>query len=239
MTAGTELAGRAVLVTGASRGIGEAVARMVAEAGGRVHALSRDPSPVKGVAEDSGGAAWAVDLTDDADVWAALDSLQERLGGPPDAVVAAAGAFGLAPLAETSVADFDRQIAVNLRGAFLVIRILLPGFLERRSGHIVTVGSVAGRKAFAMNGAYSASKFGLRGLHDVLLEETRGTGVAATMVEPAATDTPLWDPLDPDADPALPGRGDMLRPDDVAEAVRFVLTRPPHVRIPLLQIERG
>ena len=61
----------------------------------------------------------------------------------------------------------------------------------------------------------------------------------ATLVEPAATDTPLWDPLDPDSDPQLPGRGAMLRPEDVAQAVLFALTRPTHVRIPLLQIERG
>jgi len=73
----------------------------------------------------------------------------------------------------------------------------------------------------------------------VLLEELRGTGVTATLIEPAATDTELWDPLDPDQDPGLPSRADMLRPEEVAEAVYFVATRPGHVRIPLLQIERG
>src|SRR5690606_29080118 len=122
---------------------------------------------------------------------------------------------------------------------FLVIRALLPAMRERGEGLIVNVGSVAGRRALAGNGAYGASKFGLRGLHEVLVEEIRGTGVRATLVEPAATDTPLWDPLDPDTDPNLPGRADMLRPEDVAEAVVFVATRPPQVRIPLLQIERA
>jgi NADP-dependent 3-hydroxy acid dehydrogenase YdfG len=98
---------------------------------------------------------------------------------------------------------------------------------------------VAGRRAFPANGAYSASKYGQRGMHEVLAEELRGSGLRATLVEPAATDTPLWDALDPDADPNLPGRDAMLRPVDVAEAVVFAVTRPPHVRIPLLQIERG
>lgn len=233
------LNGRTVLVTGASSGIGRAIATELAEAGARIHALARNPAPVADTARNSGGRVWAVDLTDDTDVWEAMDLLQEELGGAPDAVVAAAGAFHLAPLAETTVADFDRHLAVNVRGTFLVYRALLPAFLARGSGDLVTVGSIAGRKAFPANGAYSASKFGQRGLHEVLVEELRGTAVRATLVEPAATDTPLWDGMDPDANPDLPSRADMLRPEDVAQAVRFVMTRPHHVRIPLLQIERG
>lgn len=234
-----ELRGRTALVTGASRGIGRAVAGTLAEAGARVHALARDTGPVEGLARASGGRTWAVDLTDDTAVWEAMDLLEEELGGPPNVVVACAGAFGLAPLAETTVNDFDRMVAVNLRGTFLLYRTLLPGLLARNSGHLVTIGSVAARKAFPANGAYSASKYGQRGLHEVLAEELRGSGVRCSMVEPAATDTSLWDPLDPDHDPDLPARDAMLHPDDVAQAVLFVLTRPAHVRIPLLQIERG
>ncbi|HSG46854.1 MAG TPA: SDR family oxidoreductase [Longimicrobiales bacterium] len=233
------LNGRTVLVTGASRGIGRAIVTELAEAGARVHALARDPTPVDGMVRASGGRSWAVDLTDDTDVWEAMDLLQEELGGAPDAVVTSAGTFGLAPLAETTVAEFDRILAVNLRGTFLVYRALLPAFLERNGGDLVTVGSIAGRRAFPANGAYSASKFGQRGLHEVLVEELRGTGVRATLVEPAATDTPLWDEVDSRAHPELPGRAAMLRPENVAQAVLFALTRPPHVRIPLLQIERG
>jgi NADP-dependent 3-hydroxy acid dehydrogenase YdfG len=98
---------------------------------------------------------------------------------------------------------------------------------------------VAGRRAFPGNGAYSAAKFGVRGLHEVLVEELRGTGVRATLLEPAATDTPIWDPLDPDADPGLPDRAAMLDPTEVARAVTFLLTRPEGVSVPLLQIERN
>lgn len=235
----SSLGGRSVLVTGASRGIGLAIARTLADHGGRVHALARNPEPAASVVRATGGRTWPVDLSDDAAVWESMDRLQEVEGGPPHAVVACAGAFGLAPLAETSVNDFDRMVNVNLRGTFLLYRSLLPAMLERNAGDLLTIGSVAGRRAFPANGAYSASKYGQRGLHEVLVEELRGTDVRATLVEPAATDTSLWDELDPDANPDLPGRGAMLTADDVAEAVLFALTRPPHVRIPLLQIERG
>ena len=194
---------------------------------------------VDGLTALVGGTALVVDLSDELAVWEALDGFQEGLGGPPDVVVNAAGAFGIAPVQEETVRSLDEQWTVNLRGSFLTVRALLPAMLARRSGLVVNVGSVAGRKAFPGNAAYSASKFGLRGFHEVLLEETRGTGVRATLLEPAATDTPLWDPMDPDSNPALPDRAGMLTPDDVAEAVLFVATRPATVRIPVLQIERA
>jgi NADP-dependent 3-hydroxy acid dehydrogenase YdfG len=201
--------------------------------------LARSREALEERARALGGSTVVADLTDEAAVWDAVDRLQDELGGPPSLVVNAAGVFGLSPVADTSVKDFDDHLNVNLRGTFLVARSVLPAMLERGDGLIVNVGSVAGRKAFPGNAAYSASKFGLRGFHEVLLEEIRGTGVRATLLEPAATDTPLWDPLDPDADPHLPDRAAMLSPDDVAEAVLFVATRPPHVRIPTLLIERA
>jgi len=233
------LLGSTALVTGASRGIGARVAERLAEAGARVWLVARSAGALAEVAVRTGGTPLVADLTDEGDVWDALDRLQDELGGPPDLVVSAAGVFALAPVAETSVKALDDHLAVNLRGAFLVTRALLPAMLERGSGLIVNVGSVAGRRAFPGNAAYSASKYGLRGFHEVLLEEVRGTGVRATLLEPAATDTPLWDPLDPDTDPGLPDRSAMLSADDVAEAVLFVATRPDSVRIPFLQIERA
>lgn len=239
MSAEGVLRGRTALVTGASRGIGARVVERLAEEGARVWAMARSVAALDELAALTGASPLAADLGDDASVWDALDRLQEELGGPPSLVVNAAGVFALAPLSSETVRGFDQHVAVNLRGPFLVVRALLPAMLARGEGSIVNIGSVAGRKAFEENGAYSASKFGLRGLHEVLLEEVRGTGVRATLLEPAATDTPLWDPLDPDSDPALPDRSAMLSPHDVAEAVLWVATRPPHVRIPLLQIERS
>ena len=233
------LVGSTALVTGASRGIGEAVARALAGAGARVHLLARSAAGIERIARELGGCAWPADLTDPAALRDALGRMSKDVGGSPDIVVNAAGVFDMAPLAETSLETFDRNLAANLRGPFLVIRALLPAMLARGSGTIVTVGSVSGYRAFPGNGAYSASKFGVRGLHEVLVEELRGTGVRATLVEPSATDTSIWDPFDPDARADLPKRAQMLRVGDVADAVLYAATRPPHVRLPLLRIERG
>jgi NADP-dependent 3-hydroxy acid dehydrogenase YdfG len=231
------LDGRVAVVTGGSSGIGRAVAMKLAGAGARVLVVSRTASLLSQVAAEAGAAACAADVSTEDGIARVRDALGD--GAVPDIVVHAAGAFELAPLAQTSVASFDRMVAVNLRAAFLLIRTFVPGMLERGTGHIVTIGSVAGRSAFPSNGAYSASKFGVRGLCAVLAAELRGTGVRATFVEPAATDTPLWDAVDMAASPGLPPRSAMLDPDAVADAVLYALTRPGAVAIPNILVERA
>jgi NADP-dependent 3-hydroxy acid dehydrogenase YdfG len=232
------LVGHTALVTGASRGIGAAVALRLAGAGAQVQLLARSADVLARMARELGGNAWPADLEDEDELLGVLDELAAALEGPPDLVVNAAGVFDMATLADTSIDLFDRSLRANLRAPFLVIRALLPAMLSRGSGSIITVGSVAGHQAFRGNSAYSASKFGVRGMHDVLSEELRGTGVRATLVEPAATDTSAWDAYGPDERTDLPSRSAMLSPDDVAEAVLFAATRPTGVRIPLLRIER-
>jgi len=232
------LKGRSALVTGASKGIGRAVAVALAEAGARVWCMARSEEAIRELATEIGGESLVADVADDLAVWDAADRLAGSLGGPPDIVVNSAGLFSIAKLEKQTVQGFDELMTVNLRGTFLVNRALLPAMLARGSGLIVNLGSVAGRKAYKGNGAYSASKYGLRGYHEVLLEELRGTGVRACLLEPAATDTPIWDPMAPDQNPRLPSRDQMLTVDDVAEAVVFVATRPATVTIPVLQIER-
>lgn len=239
MTSTTPLAGRSALVTGASRGIGRAVAVRLAREGARVWCLARSETTLRALAVELDGEALVADLADDAATWDALDQMVERLGGPPDVVVNAAGVFGLAPAHAETVKAFDASLAIDLRAPFLVNRALLPGMLERGSGLIVNVGSVAGRRALVGNAAYSAAKYGLRGYHEVLLEELRGTGVRATLLEPASTDTPIWDALERARGPEAVRRAGMLRSEDVADAVLFVATRPESVRVPLLQIEHA
>jgi NADP-dependent 3-hydroxy acid dehydrogenase YdfG len=89
----------------------------------------------------------------------------------------------------------------------------------------VTIGSIADHSALAGNAAYGASKRGLRGLHEVLALECAGSGVRTTLISPSATDTPLWDPIDPDRREGLPKRSEMLRPKQVAEAVVFAVSQ--------------
>ncbi len=233
------LAGRSALVTGATSGIGAACARALASAGAEVFLVARRIDPLSAIADEIGGRAMPADLAADGQVEALSAEVSARLDGAPDILVHAAGVFSLAPLHQTAVDDLDRGLRVNLRSAFLLARAFLPAMLARDRGRIVLVGSVAGRRAFPENGAYSASKFGLRGMHEVLREETRGTGVGTSLVEPGACDTPLWDPIDPDHHPGLPARGDMLEARAVAEAILFLVTRPAAVQIPLLQIERA
>lgn len=230
------LRGRTALVTGASRGIGLATARALAGAGAWVGLVARSERELSAAAEEVGGHAIPGDISSPHAVNTLVAYLDELLGGSPDLVVNSAGAFTIAPLAETDPEVFHRQLAVNLTGPFLLIRAFLPRMLRRGSGLLVNVGSVAGRTALPGNGAYSASKYGLRGLHEVLSAEVRGTGVRATLIEPAATDTPIWDPLRPDEREDLPSRAGMLRAEEVAAAVLYVASQPDGVEVPVLSL---
>lgn len=233
-----ETGGRTALVTGATGGIGEAVVRRLAADGFRVFAGGRRRERLERLAGEVGGVALPFDVAVAAEVEGAAALVQER-GGALAVLVNAAGVFDLAGVVDTSAAVLDRNLDANLKGAFNVTRAFLPGMLAAGSGLVVHVGSVAGWRAFPENGAYSASKYGLRGFHEVLLEETRGTGVRACLLEPGAVDTPIWDPLAPDLSRGLPGRAQMLRPADVARAVGFVAGLPETVAVPLLRIERA
>ncbi|MEP6689320.1 MAG: SDR family oxidoreductase [Gemmatimonadales bacterium] len=223
------LAGRVAVVTGASRGIGAATAEALRGAGARVVRVARTLAPGPDFID------LPADLTDAAQVEALAERVQRELG-PPDVVVSNAGGFLLRPLAQTTVADFDAQLEINLRAAFLVARAFLPMLRDAGRGTFVTVGSVADHVGFPENAAYAASKYGLRGLHETLLAEYRGTGVRLALVSPGPTDTDLWTPFDPDHRAGFPSRAEMLRPADVAEAIVFVATRPPHVLVDWLRL---
>jgi len=226
----TGLAGRVALVTGASRGIGAAAAAALHGAGARVIRVARSLADT----ESPDRLDCRADLTDPAQV----DTLAKRvLGswGPPDLLVNNAGGLLLAPLERTAPADFEAQLAVNLRAPFLMARAFLPA-MRARGGRLITIGSIADHRAFPENAAYAAAKYGLRGLHEVLREEYRGTGVRCTLLSPGPTDTAVWDPVDPDNRPGFVPRHAMLRPEDVAEAVLWVATRPAHLDIECVRL---
>ena len=240
-TPGGALGGRAAVVTGASRGIGLATARALAAAGARVVMLARTRDELTERAAEIGAEAIGVtcDVTDAAAVDAAAREASRFLGRGPDILVNNAGAFALAQVDRMDVADFERTIAVNLVAPFHLVRTFLPGMRERGAGHIVTIGSIADRMAFPENGAYAASKFGVRGLHEVIRAELRGTGVRASLVSPGPVDTPLWDPIAPDTRAGFTPRVAMLAATAVADAVLYVVTRPAAVNIDELRLSRS
>jgi NAD(P)-dependent dehydrogenase (short-subunit alcohol dehydrogenase family) len=225
------LDGRVALVTGASRGIGAAAAEVLAGEGATVIRVART------LREGTQDRFQDIpcDLTDAEQV----DRLANRViqqHGPPEVVVSNAGAFLLQPLEVTKAAELELQLAVNIKAPFAVAKAFLPAMRSAGRGSFITVGSVADHVGFPENAAYAASKYGLRGLHETLLAEYAGTGVRLTLVSPGPTDTAVWDPFDPDHREGFIPRAEMLRPADVAEAILFVATRPPHVLIDWLRL---
>ncbi len=235
------LRGRTAFVTGASRGIGRAVARLLVQGGARVALCARTRSELESLAAQLGDDAHVVvcDITDAAQLAEVMPRALEHAGGAFDILVSNAGIFPLAAVADTSPASFEATLMANLAAPYRVLQAVLPAMRARGHGHVVTIGSIADRRIFGGNGAYSASKFGGRALHEVLREELTGSGVRCTLVSPAATDTPIWDPVDPDNTPGFPKRAAMLRAEDVAEAVLWAVSRPPHVNIDELRLSRA
>jgi len=227
---GAALAGQMAVVTGASRGIGAAVADLLRSEGAMVVRTARrlpDPAP-------AGEAGITADLATDEGLDAFVGAVLAI--GVPDLVVSNAGGFALGPLESTPGSVLDELYRINLRAPYELARRLLAPMRERGSGRHVLIGSVADHVAMAGNAAYAATKFGARGLHEVLREEYRGSGVLCSLVSPGPVDTPLWDPVDPDSRSDLPSRASMLRPADVAEAVRWIATRPRHVDVGVIQL---
>lgn len=210
-------------MTGASRGIGRSVAHVLAEEEVGLVLNSRGGSELEEVATACRGAAIAADLSRPEEVDRLAEAARERCGGAPDILVNNAGTFGLAPAAETSPEEFERSLALNLSAPFRLTRAFLPELVARGDGHLVHIGSAAGRRALPGNVAYSASKFGLRGMHAVLRLELEGTGVRTTLIEPSAVDTGAWDALESRLGKDLPARSAMLAPERVAGAVLFAL----------------
>ena len=237
----SELAARSALVSGASRGIGLEVARALAADGIRVAMVARSADELRARASEIGERAIPIpcDVADVDAVTALVQRATREFGGAPDVIVNNAGNFTLATVEATEPESFRAAIEVNLIAPFVLAHAFLGEMRKRKRGHIVTIGSIADRVAFAENGAYAASKFGLRALHEVLRAELRGSGVRATLVSPGPVDTTLWDGTDTETRPGFTPRAQMLSARAVAEAVRYAVFQPDDVNVDELRLSRS
>jgi 3-oxoacyl-[acyl-carrier protein] reductase len=222
------LEGKTSLITGASQGIGFAIARRLGELGSRVGICARDRQKLEGAASELKRAgihvfAMPADVTRPADIDAFVGQTETSLG-PIDIAVnnAGVGVFGAAH--EASEADWDTVLDTNLKSVFLITKAIAPGMIKRRSGYIINIASLAGKNAFAGGGIYCASKWGLLGFTQCVAEDLRGYGIRVSAICPGSVATEF----SPNSGP-LKGKdpSKMLQPDDIAHAVAMLVTQAP------------
>lgn len=242
-----DLAGKTVLVTGAARGIGRAVAvRSAAEGAAVVAADLVAPEETAAAVQDVGGKALAlaVDVADQGAV-RAMAAAALREFAKIDALVSNAGIGFPDPMLEVTEERWDRVLDVNLKGALWCAQALLPPMLSRRDGALVFVSSIAGRRLSLINGVhYTCSKYGLIGMTRHLASELAGTGVRVNCVCPGPTETDLLDRYTDEAK-----RREMVdrtplrriaRPEDIAEVIVFAASdRARHVHGAILDVNGG
>jgi NAD(P)-dependent dehydrogenase (short-subunit alcohol dehydrogenase family) len=235
----SKLANKIALITGGGSGIGFAVARVFLDEGARVAISGRDADKLRRAAEALKGGDrllfQAADVTDPEQVQQLVHTVRHRLG-PLDILVNNAGAnIKARSFRELTPESWKLLVGANLDGAFLCMRAVLPHMIERGGGLIINVNSIAGKRASPLGGpAYSAAKFGLHALALCLATEEKAHGIRVSSIYPGEVNTPILDnrpkPLD------AVQRQRMLQPEDVAAAVLYVATLPPHVSVPELVI---
>jgi NADP-dependent 3-hydroxy acid dehydrogenase YdfG len=246
----SKLTGTAALVTGASSGIGAATARQLAELGASVALVARRRDRLDALAEEieeAGGTALAVeaDITDRSQAEAAVQQAVERFGRL-DIVVNNAGLMLLGPVVGADPEEWDRMIAINIQGLLYTTRAALPHLLKaaddgpRRVADIVNISSIAGRVAWNGYGAYNLTKFGVNGFTEALRQEVTQRHVRFGVVEPGGVDTELGSHNNPEVrgemiDPFYE-QTEVLAPEDIADGIAYLVTRPRHTSIAELWI---
>jgi NADP-dependent 3-hydroxy acid dehydrogenase YdfG len=212
-----------LVITGASSGIGAASARRAVEFGYRVVLAARSEERLAQLADELGGDEQAVARRCDVSSWADQQALVraalERFGRM-DAYLANAGFGAKRGFLEETVEHWRAMVETNVLGVAFSIRAALAHFREQGRGHMLLVSSVAGRRALP-GSLYSATKFAVTAMGEALRAELAETDIKTTLIEPGMTDTPFFDERPTGA----------LEPDDIARAVMFALTQPPHVDV--------
>ena len=218
-----DLRGSVALISGASRGIGRAIAVALAREGCDLALLARTAAALEETATTCRAAgaralALPVDVTDSGALAAAVERCARELGRL-DVLVNSAGIYARAPAHEADLAAFQAVLDVNVGATMALTRLALPHILQRPRGAVITIGSVAGRMTFPEGGAYCASKWAVLGYQGAVFQDVRERGVKVCTICPGYTSTDM-----------VAGRGldmdRMIQPDDVARAVIFVATFP-------------
>lgn len=223
---------RQVLITGATSGIGLACARAFAALGASLTVTGRRAERLESLANDLTGSITVVpfDVTDRAATQAALQDLP-----PPDVVVNNAGlASGLGPLHEGDFADWDAMLDTNVKGLLNVSRTVLPAMVQRGTGHVINIGSIAGHEVYPGGAVYCASKHATDALTKGMRQDLIGTGVKVSTVDPGMVETEFSIVRfggDTDRASKVYEGVDALTAEDVAEAVVWIADRPAHVQI--------
>jgi len=220
----TDLNGRVALITGAGRGIGAATAKLLAANGVRL-ALASRRGENPGI---DGALAQACDVRDPASVQAMVDATVDRFG-QLDILVANAGVGAYGPFLDLPADQIEEMIDINVKGLIYSVRAALPHLLKSDGADLVTVASEAGRRGLPYEAVYCSSKFAQVGLTAALDHELREQGVRCTNVCPGGVATEFA--MGRGRTPDMPQLAGMMRPEDVAEAILFVLTRPRTHRI--------
>jgi 3-oxoacyl-[acyl-carrier protein] reductase len=224
MNSGKPLEGIVAIVTGASRGIGLAVARRLGVMGAKLSLCARDVRKLEDAADElRAGAAGvfsaAMDVTDGEQISTFVRQTEEALG-PVAILVNNAGIGYFGPTHEATEATWDSVLDTNLKGVFLASKVVAPGMIERRRGQIINIASLAGKNAFAGGGIYCASKWGLLGLTECMAEDLRGYGIRVSAICPGSVAT----------DFSPHGKKDiskMLQAEDIAHVVEMIVTQAP------------
>jgi uncharacterized protein len=213
------VAGRTVLLTGATGGLGNAIARALADRGAKLLLTGRRTDVLDPLAEELGGRALAADLADHA----AVEKLAAA-AADTDVLVANAGLPADGPVLEYTPEQIDRALDVNLRAPIFLARALTPGMVQRRRGHVVLMSSIGGIATTPGSALYSATKFGVRGFGLALRQDLRGTGVGVTVIHPSfIAEAGMF----AESGVKLPPGASPRRPRDVAAAVVRAIERGP------------
>ena len=222
------------LVTGASRGIGEAVVRRLRNRGYEVHALALDDDDLRRVAAETGAIAHGLDIRDTAALGSTLAEI------PFDVVVNNAGVLPqLQPFATNAPESIDLLVDVNLRAALHVTRLVLPGMIERDRGHLFYLGSIAGRHPTPNGAVYAATKAALHAFAEGLRQDLLGASIRVTVLMPGRVQTRLYDGIfggNDKATAALYDDFEAVQPDDIATVIETAINLPPNVDLTAIEV---